>query len=516
MKRAILWVVLTMTVVTVSTSALAVTPLSLSSEYGPIFHQDVDAVIARGVNDFIAKVDFDGDVFTNNNWDNLSNFENVGLDAYIYYSVTETVAHWFILYGVYHPRDWDNERATNQIDIAGITSAQHENDMEGVLLIVRRDESEYGTLEAVCTMAHHQWLRYPVAEGIEVKDRDSDGEIHFMGTHPIVLVQAEGHGIYGAPVSYASIQRWDPSTDYFGIGIQRWNEVGFPNCTGIIYFPAKKAQLAEAMREDKPGTYCQNVGYELISFKELWDLRNDFRTFTSGGAFTGTHDGYDDPDPGRNNPNNDYHAHAPWGWKELRNPLASGSMISAPGEIFFHPAEFVAERFTGFSEFSFEYTLNNPPWIIPSSEPLISFEIQGKGPGETVVLDKGIKPLIKLIWNNTESFGDFTLLALYWQGEFLWYYALQNIEQHSALVTTREPLEEDGYFQLWGRTDKENSQGELYEVWTRALWAKVVPHQTSYYVSAGQGSDELGDGTRENPYASIGKAYDQVSDYRTR
>ena len=70
--------------------------------------------------------------------------------CYVYYSVVETSTHWFIVYGLFHPRDWSNESLTQE----------HENDMERILAIVKKDNSTFGTLQGMITVAHEHFTHF--------------------------------------------------------------------------------------------------------------------------------------------------------------------------------------------------------------------------------------------------------------------------------------------------------------------------------------------------------------------
>jgi hypothetical protein len=64
--------------------------------------------------------------------------------ATAYYSVVESCTHYFISYSFFHPRDWSDT----------IFDQEHENDLEGALLAVRKDGSTFGRLEGMITVFH--------------------------------------------------------------------------------------------------------------------------------------------------------------------------------------------------------------------------------------------------------------------------------------------------------------------------------------------------------------------------
>jgi hypothetical protein len=116
--------------------------------WAPIHYQHIHQLGGTGMwgyADLFSRFDDDGDWVGTNNWDNLDG-ENM---AYAYYTVAETATHWFFGYAFFHPRDWDD----------GLLQ-EHENDMEGVVEIVRKDGSLWGSFEAIMTVHHEIWATF--------------------------------------------------------------------------------------------------------------------------------------------------------------------------------------------------------------------------------------------------------------------------------------------------------------------------------------------------------------------
>jgi hypothetical protein len=104
----------------------ATTNRDLAWRYAPVHHQDADSSSYRS--DMLTRIDFDGDWLMTDNWEAAAALTSNPL-PFVYYSVTSTATHWYILYALYHPQDWS--------DTAFDT--EHENDLEGLLVIVYRD-----------------------------------------------------------------------------------------------------------------------------------------------------------------------------------------------------------------------------------------------------------------------------------------------------------------------------------------------------------------------------------------
>jgi hypothetical protein len=117
--------------------------------FAPIVYQ---ATYGGSQADYITRFAYDGDWNGGNNWDNLYAYPK---HAYLYVSVTETQAHYFIFYGIFHPRDW----CTSIFDwTCDIGSFQHENDLEGAMVTVDKrfatPDWPYGQVVTVETVSH--------------------------------------------------------------------------------------------------------------------------------------------------------------------------------------------------------------------------------------------------------------------------------------------------------------------------------------------------------------------------
>lgn len=212
----------------------------LAVRYSPIIVQDIGGT---KYGDYITRIDYDGDYIGNNNWDNLGYPTKARpLPAYVYYAVMETETHYFIWYALFHPADDFH-----------IHYARHENDLEGMVMCVRKDGSLYGQLRLVQLQAHNDFKQYK-APGVTVvydDEDDIDGTIElqfFNGVlHPRVYVEGGGHGI-----EHEDTGSW-PSVIY--------------RYTGTAQDPDDIA----------PDTVPDRVvGYDLLSiFTEMWERRTD-------------------------------------------------------------------------------------------------------------------------------------------------------------------------------------------------------------------------------------------------
>lgn len=118
---------------------------ALAEHWAPTVYQDVnESYLYRA--DIPTRFDYDGDWLGANNWENLENYPQI---PSAYFSVRETLTHYFIEYDFYYPRD-----------DGPIALERHENDLEGCILVIRKDSSTYGSLHLMETQAHNHWYQY--------------------------------------------------------------------------------------------------------------------------------------------------------------------------------------------------------------------------------------------------------------------------------------------------------------------------------------------------------------------
>lgn len=336
----------------------------------------------RGRSDYITSINFDGEWDTANNWANARRFP---LKAHCYYSVVETATHWYILYAFYHPRDWARGRDFNplrgEFGILSKSLDTHENDMQGLLAIVRRPgrvgNVAYGELLAVVTQSHRDFYSYlPARSYLRSGREDIDGRLSFLPhqgvPHPITVGESKGHGIkvwraarltpkctcklrlgwlsrthapdcplkgcrcFPLAVGPAVLQRHRPDC----AAIKRKGPVVHGKAalgSGVVYYPSlTDAQVPQTGRDRK-------VLYKLVDIFEaggFWAnrreaLKNDkeFPSTRGKGGEIGMF------------------AKAPWGWDDWNDKSPSGA-------IAVDPARLAQSYFRGLKGLSLDYVLN--------------------------------------------------------------------------------------------------------------------------------------------------------------
>jgi hypothetical protein len=299
-------IVITTTLAVVAPAAAVPSDAALALHWAPVHYQDTDSSDYDA--DYLSAVDFDADWDTRNNWERQDDIL-ARMIGTVYYSVVETSTHWHLVYAFYHPRDWEDFPDPFSL-------YTHENDMEGVLLVVRKDGSEFGRFEAMVTVAHSDFYSSIPPGGTYTNGRENiDGTI-VMQTYngvsrPTTFQEAKGHGIF------------------------RWN--GADPGDAVVYYPTGSGEVPASGND-------RFVGYRLgntFAAGGLWAHRNDSLTFAGWGTFRG--------DNGQDNA-----ANAAWGWDDGND----GSDLQR-GLLATDPAKLVSIYFGNEGSFSLSYLRNN-------------------------------------------------------------------------------------------------------------------------------------------------------------
>jgi len=350
----------------------------LAVYWAPVVSQDIDSANVRA--DYMTAIDFDGDWAGRNNWDHIDQFD---LPPVAYYWVLEAADRYFIGYAFFHPRDWST-----------LGSGQHENDLEGALLSIRKAAGQpHGRFEAMITIAHGPLFTFvdnntraespwfsvvSLSRDLQEAGDDIDGDVDFVvddvGVHPVVYMQAEGHGAYGGPRvgphwhnrvdDYAPVFIENRITDWRGAdwaGVVAPPRSGAVNQSydsepwgdGIIFHYEGAPDNAASVAGSSPPNDFRVVGYALVSIEKLWARRRDFeteeldvRTFDGYGQFT------------------ENGADAPWNWSGDRGSMPQGVFFNDPARLM----DYYLQNWNGGSTSSCAYIANSfgaPPGSCP-------------------------------------------------------------------------------------------------------------------------------------------------------
>ena len=327
-------------------TAQAVSYDDLAFHYAPVHYQDTDS--SDYPSDYITAFDYDSDRVSTNNWDHRGNGQ---WPATVYYSVVESCTHYFISYAFYHPRDWTDT----------IFDQEHENDLEGEIIAVSKDGSEYGSLQGMLTVFHTDFFSFtPSGSPLRNGHETIDGTLSFETTadgvsRPKTVQEAKGHGL----------KAWPYASDFNGSA----------NQDGIIYHPVRGIGGIPTSGNDR------NVGYQLVDIlvtNGMWSAalndaglsESQAQTFASWGTFKGDTSGGCGSGLKTCSTNS---ANTPWGWDD------GNDGASYRGEFALDPAHLFGFYFTGVN-FSQQYlhnryledmraagyTSSNPPRGFPS------------------------------------------------------------------------------------------------------------------------------------------------------
>lgn len=306
--------------------------------------------------DYITNFDFDGDWRGDNNWENLDR-KSYPLRAYVYYSVIETPTHYFILYAIFHPRDYKGGLAESTLldilisegkqragkdptgGLADELALSHENDLEGCLIVAEKHGQDLtrAIVTFVETMAHNHYFRYCPAE-----DRPGICEsITMKDQRPLIFVEPKGHG----PWRYTGDRR-QLKDSVNGI---------------LVYTPTGRAEDPDQIKQ-------KSIGYDLIPIYEtLWIRAQHGENETYGGVLdyqSRTILKVQQPSKSaekieqkfgllgsafRGNVGFKNRARPPWAWFD------ESERSSPRGEWFFDPASVIARHFEQGQTFSTAY-----------------------------------------------------------------------------------------------------------------------------------------------------------------
>lgn len=334
----------------------------IAERFAPILYKRQAGTPEEHRYDYPTNFDFDGDWVGNNNWQNAGD-TRYKLWSYVYYSVIEGEDHYYIHYALFHPRDWSvvEKAYTNILDklqdkykeIIGEKARKevefnHENDLEGALVIVDKWAEGGPAVIAAETVAHNHLLRWVTPEGrdLRVTSAEQPKRLRLDNGRPVLYVESQKHGVHG------------------------WQDEKGTEAEPIL-----------VMRYGKPMEFSQvkdgEATYELVSIYKTWwkygrETREPNTTFGTvvdfsdsfcavsgarrpacelgkvGGAIRG--------DYARPNASN-----APWNWIDLDDKELT------PGAWFFDPAYILRRHFGQFD--SKEKYLFNPYLGIGTEEP---------------------------------------------------------------------------------------------------------------------------------------------------
>ena len=319
----------------------------IAERYAPIVFQANKSVKLDQITGF----DFDGDWNGANNWDNAYLYPTPGK---AYYAVIEGDRHYFLFYAFFHARDYTS---TPMESFA--PKVEHENDMEGMMLIVDKEYNDSNAIVYMETLAHDRFYKYVGENYSDIRPLVGriDGRITLEEypagsglNRPCVFIEAEGHGVFDLRAKYTG----DPAS-----------------FAGNTYRPAGRGAGIPRHAADA------DVSYSLIPIEDtLWARREDIgsqSTYCCAGEFVLSGGRAARFGASFNGPIGGCSAKPPWGWDDPTD----GSLPA--GDWFLNPIKAVGTH-VEIPEFSTRY-ISNPYFqgkTVDVSENICSTQSQGK------------------------------------------------------------------------------------------------------------------------------------------
>ena len=205
--------------------------------------------------DYLTALDADGDWIGHNNLDHFMAGKFKPYAAVVYYSVIESETHYFIYYCFFHPVDYD---IWYRRPLPGTC---HENDMEGILVVVAKDPQDpWGKFRAMESLAHNFFHYYANGDGIKPNQIKSFEPAKLReGSHCEIYIEGGGHGPY---------ELHSPKSPYA-------KHDQFRHKHGVVYRYTGRSQSPQ-------GPDDRNAGYDLVDFLApagIWDHRCGGDTF---------------------------------------------------------------------------------------------------------------------------------------------------------------------------------------------------------------------------------------------
>ncbi len=282
----------------------------LARYWAPVVFQDVRVATGLESNplgryDFITPATFDHDTDGGNNEENAADDLRFALPllSYVYYDVIETISHYYITYSLFHPRDWGeascaddqggdrespnadgHERKAENAGRNGVSGRdglrfEHENDLEGTTLVIRKGPEEFGVLRGMGTVCHSNVYFFANADDYSIQDWARDGEslspehprVQWYAGRPCLFVENAGHGIGGI---YRAMTPSTTATPYH-FGQQYWK---FRGDDGVVYLPANHTGYVPREEVESfggGGGGAREATYQLRRLSlDLWPLRD--------------------------------------------------------------------------------------------------------------------------------------------------------------------------------------------------------------------------------------------------
>src|SRR5262249_10647994 len=168
MGRTLIGLVLTVVFQSALASAEKPEHRALAEYYAPVIYQDTKSAVFE----YITRFYYDGDWEGYNNWGKA--YQN-DVQTQCYFANLESTNPILISYAFYSPPDYTARPLEGMAP-----KTEHENDMEGCMLVVEKDKTPWGRPILLETLAHDHFYKYDNPKYRRVKKGKSvplDGSI---------------------------------------------------------------------------------------------------------------------------------------------------------------------------------------------------------------------------------------------------------------------------------------------------------------------------------------------------
>jgi hypothetical protein len=239
---------------------------ALAEQFAPVLYHRMAGSDTDHRFDYPTSFDFDGDWSGSNNWANAADTQ-FKMWSYVYYTAIESDDYYFLYYVVFHPRSWSAQAAGSggvmdqiQQTIQKVTgkgqkpaaAADHENDLQGVLVIVDKWTEGGPSVAAVETLAGSQMLRAlnPAAQGLTA---DGAPALRLESGHPALFIESQKHDIhpwngeeatdqeamvvwrYGKPVEFSRLEGDSSTYELVSLSKTLWKQAQAAHDRGLTY-----------------------------------------------------------------------------------------------------------------------------------------------------------------------------------------------------------------------------------------------------------------------------------------
>ena len=239
---------------------------ALAERYAPIIHQELATLSALAWrHDLPTRLDFDGDWSAANNLEQVDQIAPGDYRAAVYYQVTQSASHTFIVYTLYYP-------SRTLTDAQTLQTKRFEHDFTGAVFVIERQSEELLLIEG---------LRVEPGSDVLLAFLNQDKQVELSGAgrikadfDPAQLVGGERFRLYVPASRHETCDWYEPHINPPYDLCQHPAEAFRAGFKGIILSPGVQGQGLEHATQSAPGEPYEAT-YALLPFEETFWMRRD-------------------------------------------------------------------------------------------------------------------------------------------------------------------------------------------------------------------------------------------------